>query len=413
MARAGWCMMRDVVEKRVLMLLENNPYPNDPRVLAEASALADAGYCVTVIAPAARGQSWHEVVDGVDAYRYPAPPAVSGLVGFLWEYGYAGVATLGLSVFIFLRRGFDIVHAHNPPDLFVFVAAVYKPFGVRFVFDHHDLAPEMYCARFGASSRKAIYRVLVWLERLSCRLADRVIATNESYRLVETQRDRVPRERITIVRNGPDLNHLRQVDPDPALRRTGQTTIGYIGAMGVQDGVDYLLRALKHLVCDLHRTDWFCVLIGDGAAWPRLRVLATELGLDDHVWFTGELSCREFLPYLSAADICVEPAPSNSYNDRCTMIKMMEYMALARPIVAFDLPEHRVTAGAAACYVQPNDELEFARALAHLIDHPERRALMGAFGRRRVESSLAWPHSVPHLLHAYRALFPDPTVATA
>lgn len=399
--------------KRVLMLLENNPYPGDRRVVSEASALSEEGYRVTVIAPAAPGERWHEVVDGVAAYRYPPPPALDGVLGFVWEYGYSVTASVALSMLVFCRDGFDVVHAHNPPDLFVFVAAFYKLFGARFVFDHHDLAPEMYCARFGVRSRAAIYRVLVWLERLSCRLADRVIATNESYRALEAQRDRVPRERITVVRNGPDLNRLRRVDPDPDLRRRGQTIIGYVGAMGVQDGVDYLLRALRHLVCDLHRDDFFCVLVGNGDAWPRLRALTSELGLEEHVWFTGMLSSTEFLPYLSAADICVEPAPSNPYNDRSTTIKIMEYMALAKPIVAFDLPEHRFTACDAACYVQPNDELEFARALARLMDNPERRAIMGALGRQRVESALAWPHSVPGLLEAYRALFTDRTAAAA
>jgi glycosyltransferase involved in cell wall biosynthesis len=271
----------------------------------------------------------------------------------------------------------------------------------------------MYCARFGVHSRGAIYRVLVWLERLSCRVADRVIATNESYRTLETERDQVPGERITIVRNGPDLNRLRQVDPDPELRRKGDTILGYVGAMGVQDGVDYLLRALRHLVRDLHRHDFFCVLIGHGDAWPHLRALASELELDGHVRFTGMLSAADFLPYLSAADICVEPAPSNPYNDRSTTIKIMEYMALAKPVVAFDLPEHRFTAGDAAWYVQPNDELEFARALARLMDDPDRRATMGALGRQRVESALAWPHSVPRLLEAYRSLLADRAPAPA
>jgi glycosyltransferase involved in cell wall biosynthesis len=235
-----------------------------------------------------------------------------------------------------------------------------------------------------------------------------VIATNESYMAVEVQRSQVPRERITIVRNGPNLDSLRKVDPDSGLRGKGKTIIGYVGVMGFQDGVDYLLRALRHLAYDLRRTDFFCVLIGNGDAWPGLRALSSELGIAEHVWFTGMLAQTEFLPYLSAADICVEPGPSNPYNDRSTTIKMMEYMALTKPIVAFDLPEHRYTAREAARYVQPNDELAFARALAQLMDDPDRRAAMGAFGRHRVESALAWPHSVPPLLMAYSTLFARP-----
>jgi glycosyltransferase involved in cell wall biosynthesis/peptidoglycan/xylan/chitin deacetylase (PgdA/CDA1 family) len=393
---------------RVLMLVENNTYPRDMRVQSEASTLTQAGYHVTVIAPAAPGEPWHAVVDGVVVYRYPAPPALNGVLGFIWEYGYSLAASFMLSIVVFLRRGFNVIHAANPPDLFVLVAAFYKLFGVRFVFDHHDLSPEMYCARFGARSNRFVYEVLLGFEKLSCRVADHVIANNHSYMALEVERDRVAPERITVVRNGPNLSTVRQVEPDPGLRRKGKTIIGYVGVTGFQDGVDYLLRALKHLVCDLGRTDFFCVLIGDGDAGPSLRMAATELGLGEYVWFTGLLPASECLPYLSAADLCVEPAPSNPYTDHSTTIKIMEYMALAKPIVAFDLPEHRFSAREAACYVQPSDELAFARALAQLMDDPERRHRMGAFGRERVESVLAWPHSVPSLLKAYRTVLSEP-----
>jgi glycosyltransferase involved in cell wall biosynthesis len=400
---------------RVLMLLENNAFPQDRRVSAEAIALTEAGHHVTVIAPALRGQPWREVENGITTYRYPAPPPVGGILGFVWEYTCSLAASFALSIWVFVRAGFDVVHSHNPPDLFVFIAAFYKVFGVRFVFDHHDLSPEMFYARLGGRRPNAIDRlihgVLVSLERLSCRVADHVIATNESYVAVETRRGRVPPERITVVRNGPNLGVIRPVDPDADLRRKGRAIIGYIGIMGVQDGVDYLLRALKHLARDLGRTDFFCVLVGDGDAWPGLKALAAELGLEEFVWFTGPLASERWLPYLCAADICVEPGPSNPYNDRCTALKIMEYMALSKPIVAFDLPEHRFTARDAACYVQPNDEREFARALAQLIDDRERRETMGAFGRRRVESTLSWPHSVPSLLSVYTGLLSDKTAA--
>lgn len=398
------------------MLLENNAFPYDRRVLMEATALTDAGYRVTVISPALPGQPWHEVHDGVRAYRFPAPPASQGILGYLWEYGYSMTAAFALSLLVFARHGFDVVHAHNPPDTFVFIAAFYKCFGVRFVFDHHDLSPEMYYARFegkGGKGNRFIYATLVWLERLTCRVADRVIATNESYKAIEMQRDRVPEGRISIVRNGPNLERVRRVPPDPDLRRKAKTIIGYVGVMGFQDGVDYLLRALAHLVNDLRRPDFFCVLIGTGDAWTRLRALTTELRLDEHVWLTGLISDADVLRYLSTADICVDPDPSNPFTDRSTMTKMMEYMALEKPIVAFDLPEHRFTAQEAAVYVRPNDELAFARALAALMDEPDRRRLMGSFGRRRVESVLCWHFSVPHLLETYKAVFPDGSVGEA
>jgi glycosyltransferase involved in cell wall biosynthesis len=394
------------------MLLQNNPYPQDRRVRPEAMALTDAGYHVTVIAPAAPGQPWHEVIDGVHAYRYPAPPGFDGVLGFAYEYAYCVSMTVLLSLMVVIRRRFDVVHAHNPPDLFVFVAAFYKLFGVRFVFDHHDLSPEMYRARFGGRSSRLVYRALIGFEKLSCRLADRVIATNESYKAVEMGRDGVPSGRITVVRNGPSLDRLRPVEPDQRLRRSGKVVIGYVGVMGFQDGIDYLLRALRYLACELGRTDFFCVLIGTGDARASLEALATELQLDELVWFTGAIPDSDLLRYLCAADICVDPDPSNPFNDRSSMIKMSEYMALGKPIVAFDLPEHRVTAQEAASYVSANDEAAFARALAELMDDPGRRARMGARGRERVETALAWPYSIPFLLQAYETLLGSATRAT-
>jgi glycosyltransferase involved in cell wall biosynthesis len=400
--------MKASAGSRIMMLLENNPYPQDDRVRRESVALIEAGYHVTVICPSGAGQPWREILNGVYVYRFPAPLAANGLLGYLWEYGYSTLAMLIISMFVFVRQGFDVVHTHNPPDTLVFVAGFYKLLGKRFVFDHHDLSPEMYYARFQGRGNRLLYHALVLLEQLSCRLADHVIATNQSYKLVEMQRGRVPEARITIVRNGPDLNRLRPVEPDPELRRKGRTIVGYAGVMGYQDGVDYLLRAIRHLVYDLGRNDVFCVLIGKGDAWASLKELAIELGIAEHVWFTGRVSDADLIRYLSSADICVDPDPSNPFNDRSTMIKMMEYMALKKPIVAFDLHEHRFTAQEAALYVRPNDELEFARALAQLMDDPALRQIMGASGRRRVETELAWPFSVQNLLRAYRALFALP-----
>jgi glycosyltransferase involved in cell wall biosynthesis len=312
---------------------------------------------------------------------------------------------------VFLGRGFDVIHAHNPPDAFVFVAAFYKLFGKCFVFDHHDLSPEMYCARFPGGGSQLVYRALVWLEKLSCRLADHVIATNESYKQVEMQRGGVSEERITVVRNWTDLHLRPPAKPAHTLRVMNKTIIGYVGVMGYQDGVDYLLRALHHLVHDLNRKDFYCVIIGTGAAWPGLRALAQQLALDEFVWFTGLISDDDVLRYLSAADICVDPDPSNPFNDRSTMIKMMEYMALGKPIVAFDLPEHRFTAGQAAVYAAANDELAFACALAYLMDHPDQRADRGDFGRRRIETQLAGPFVIPKLLEAYATVLPKPAGA--
>lgn len=388
----------------VLMLLENEPYPQDNRVRSEAKSLATAGYQVSVICPSAQEQPRREVLDGVSVYRFPAPRAANGFLGYLWEYGYSMAATFILSLLVLLREGFDVVHAHCPPDTFVFVAMFYKLLGKLFVYDHHDLAPELYCTRFRNGGNRIVYQSLVLLEKLSCRLADRVIATNESYRAMEMQRGHVPAERITIVRNGPELAELYPVKPDDALRQKASTILGYVGVMGPQDGVDYLLRALHHLIYDLNRSDVFCVIIGKGSMLPELKALAKELRVEEYVWFTEWIPDEDMIRYLSTVDICVDPDPSNAFNDRCTMIKMMDYMALGKPIVAFDLPEHRITAQNAAVYACPNKELDFAHQIIDLIDNPERRRRMGQIGRARIEMELAWQYQEKHLIDAYSTL---------
>jgi glycosyltransferase involved in cell wall biosynthesis len=389
------------------MLLENQPYPQDGRVRRESFTLAAAGYQVTVICPRNGKQPRHETVNGVRVLRYPAPPAGGGLLGYLFEYGYSTAISFLLSIWVALRGGFDIIHSHNPPDTMFVIGAFFKLFGKRYVFDHHDLSPEMYNARFDGKGNPIVFKALEILERLSCRVADRVIATNQSYREMEMRRDKVHPEKITIVRNGPELGRVKRVAPDAELRAKAPTIIGYVGIMGYQDGVDYLLRALQHLLYDLKRSDFFMVLVGTGDAWHDLRALSTKLGLDDHVWFTGTVSDEELRRYLSTADICVDPDPSNPFNDRSTMIKITEFMALEKPIVAFDLLENRFTAQDAAVFVTANDERAFAVALAELMDDPEPRARMGAFGRRRIEEELAWQHCSPKLLEVYASLQPD------
>jgi glycosyltransferase involved in cell wall biosynthesis len=394
--------------KRILMLLENAPYTRDRRVRREAVALTEAGYRVTVIAPARRGEPASEVLEGVRVERFSAPRPGDSVLGYAREYGVAMSRIFARSLRVLARDGFDAVHAHNPPDTFFLIALLYKLFGKRFVYDHHDLAPELYYARFPGRGKRLVYRALVALERLSFRAADHVIATNESSAATARERGRVPSRRITVVRNGPSEAWLNGAVPDPALRSRGVTIIGYVGVIGVQDGLDYLLRALAHLLHDLGRRDFYAVLIGSGDALEDLRKLSAELGVDEHILFTGFVDDeKQLLRYLAATDICVVPDPSNDYNDRSTMVKLMEYMALGKPIVAFDLPEHRVSAQDAAEFAPPNDEREFARTIAELMDDPERRRTMGEAGRRRVSAELAWPYSVPKLLRAYDSVFHD------
>jgi glycosyltransferase involved in cell wall biosynthesis len=386
---------------RILMLLENNPYPQDTRVRQEARSLVEADYQVTVICPSTREQTWRENLDGVCVYRFPAPFQASSFLGYLWEFGYSMVAIFILSLLVYFLHGFDVVHTHCPPDTFVIIAIFYKLLGKRYVYDHHDLAPELYNARFDQNGSKLVYNILLWFEKLSCQHADLAIATNESYKSVEIQRGHLSEDCISIVRNGPDLNYLQSLEINPFISRKGKLNIVYVGAMGFQDGVDYLLRALHLLVHDLSIPDFCCVLVGDGVALQGLKSLTEHLSLTNHVTFTGWVNYREAIDNIISADICVAPEPLNPYNDQSTIIKIMEYMALEKPIVAFDLKEHRVTAQDAALYAHPNDELDFAKRIAELMGNPEKRQRMGQSGKYRVETALAWKYQEKHLIEAY------------
>jgi glycosyltransferase involved in cell wall biosynthesis len=406
----------------VLMLVEGR-FPADIRVRNEAVTLAENGYRVTVIALAYSNEPFHEVAYGIPVYRIPRLNLFNKLpgrersamatllvrlqavVGYFAEYVYFTTACLALSLYIALKEGLDVIHAHNPPDTLFIVGAVHKLFGRKFVFDHHDLSPELYRSRYKTPSG-LVSRVLAMLERMSLRLADVAIATNESYRAIDIDRNGVDPKRVFVVRNGPNLRRVKLVEPDQALKQNGRVLLGYLGAMNPQDGLDYLLRALRYLEHDLGRTDFYCVLIGDGDSLDDLKSLAVDLGIADHVLFTGFIPDEQMVRYLSTADICLDPNPSSPLNDVSTWIKVMEYMALAKPVVSFDLKETRISAADAAVYVTPNDEAEFARAIARLMDDPAKRRQMGDYGRARVMSDLGWHVTSRNLLSAYGFLFP-------
>lgn len=393
------------MRKRILMLLENCSFPRDDRVRREARALASAGYRVIVIAPASGSQPRREVWEGVTVYRYRAPVEHVGFLGYLWEFGYSLITIFLLSLYVFFREGFDIIHAHQPPDLFAFIAAFYKFFGKKYILDHHDLAPDLYVARFRDRAKPIVTRTLVALERFACHLADRVIATNQSYRRVEIERDGVLPERITIVRNGPDSEELFKTVSDPFLRQYDKTIIGYVGVMGTQDGVDNLLRAMKYLVFDLGRKDVWCVLVGSGNALPELQSLSKELGITDYVHFAGWVDTQDGVRrYLNAMDICVAPEPADVYNQRSTAAKVMEYMAVGKPIVSSDLTEHRFSAQGAALYAHPGNSADFASKLKFLITHPEVQEKLGNLGFTRIQTQLAWQHQSRQLLNLYASL---------
>ncbi len=384
--------------KRVLILVENLSVPLDRRVWQESLALRGAGYEVVVICP--RGDTYdtepYAELEGIQIHRYALRPAVGG-IDYAREYGTAIWRSLRLA-----RRlgNFDVVQACNPPDLFFLVAKSLKRRGARFVFDQHDLVPELYLSRFGRG-KDAAYRALVALERRTYRLADVVIATNESYKRIAVERGGKRPEEVFVVRSAPSLDRFQQTDPNPTLKRDKPHLLCYLGVMGPQDGVDYALRALACL--RQRRDDWHAAFIGSGDEFEPMVALAAELGLDELVTFTGRLPDDDVCRYLSTADVCLAPDPLNALNNVSTMNKIVEYMAMSRPIVSFDLKEARVSAADAALYAQPNDDGAFADAIARLLDDPAERERRGRIGRERVEHALSWQHSARQLLAAYEA----------
>jgi glycosyltransferase involved in cell wall biosynthesis len=394
--------------RRVLILVENLPSPFDRRVWQEAGTLRDAGYTVSIICPQGRGyERRFEVIDDIHIHRYPLPVEGSGAAGYALEYAAALAWTFLLSLKVAFTRGFDVIHACNPPDLFAFIGAFFKPFGKKFLFDHHDLNPELYEAKFGR--RDLFYRTLLKLEYITFRTADVSIATNESYRRVAIERGRMAPERVFVVRSGPSLERLRILPADEKLKRGRRFLVGYLGVMGRQEGIHHLLEAARHIVRGLGREDVHFGLVGGGTALEELKALAARLGIEQYVTFTGRVPDAQMLAMLNTSDVCVNPDLANEMNDKSTMNKVMEYMALAKPIVQFDLTEGRYSAQQASLYARRNDPVDLGAKIVELLDDPARRAAMGEFGRRRVENELEWRHEAPKLLEAYAALWDEGT----
>jgi glycosyltransferase involved in cell wall biosynthesis len=389
---------------RVLMLVENLSVPFDRRVWLESCALADAGYDVTVICPYGDGveAAPYTELDGVRIHRFAPRWSSGSAVSYVLEYGVSLWNMARIALRLGRRRPFDVVHVACPPDALFLIALLLRPRGTRLVFDHHDLSPELIDVRL--QTRSSIWRqAALLLERASFALADVVISTNETYRRVALERGKVPYERTVIVRNNPDLATWVACAPDAALKRGKKHLLCYVGIMGPQDGVDYALRALAHLQAS-GRDDFHAAFVGGGDAQPACISLANQLGLCGVVEFTGFAGDATIRRYLSTADVCLAPEPKTAFNDASSMVKIMEYMAMGVPMVAFDLTETRYSAGAAAVYAVPNDELEFARLIAELLDDPSRRVEMAAVGRRRVRERFSWEQAREELLRKYEWL---------
>jgi glycosyltransferase involved in cell wall biosynthesis len=398
-------MERVFAGKGVLMIVQNLPVPFDRRVWMEATTLRAAGLDVAVICPKKKMYTAsYEVLDGVAIYRYPLLfEADRGVLGYITEFTYCWLATAVLSLKAYIRRPFHVIHACNPPDTYFALALLFRLFGVRFIFDHHDLSPEMYQAK-GGTPGGVLHRALVMLERLSMRSASLVIAVNESHREIAEHRHGIPPERLTIVRSGPRLGWGAGVQPEAALKNGRGHLVVYLGEMCAQDGVDHLLDAIEHYQTTYGKDVHF-VLVGGGPDRSRLMDIARYKGLTDTVTFTGRIPDADLWRYLATADVCVDPDPWTDWSDKSTMNKIIEYLAFGRPVVCFDLLENKRSGGEACRYVAPNDARAFARELHELLHDPERRARMSAIGTERFRTLLAWDNASTILVRAYASLF--------
>lgn len=409
-----------VLAGKILMIVEN-PYPQDTRVRNEATRLSAAGYKLTIIAKKYPKQVSKEMIDQIQIYRVPWFKVfdktteskskmltilfnIGTKLGYIIEYIYFTLSAFIYTLFVLLKEGFDVIHIHNPPNTLFLIGLFYRIIGKKFVFDHHDLSPELFLSRYNTHGG-LIYNILLLEEKLCLKSANVVIATNESYKAIDIKRGKKRPESIFIVRNGPDLKKFKIVPPEENIRKLGKQIFVYIGEMGPQDGVDYLLKSLAVLINEFNRKDFYCIIIGKGDAVPDLINLKNELNLDAFVKFTGHIPFDELLRKLASADICLDPNPSNPLNDQSTWIKIMEYMSFGKPIVSFDLRETRYSAQNAALYAKPNDIREYAKKIITLMDNPELRKEMGNYGKKRVEEELAWSVVSENLLLAYGVLF--------
>ena len=392
---------------RVLIIVQNLPVPFDRRVWLECQALVSAGYRVAVVCPKGRHDPSYQIIDGVKIYKYRPYAPGGSKVSFIAEYVYSFAATAWLALKARRSGRFAVIQACNPPDIFWPIAMFFRAFErTRFVFDHHDLSPELYLSRF-PEGPKLPYRGLRALERRTHRCADHVISTNDSYRDIAIARSGKAPSSVTVVRTGPDPDRLKRGPADPAQRRGRRFLAAYIGVMGPQDGVDIVVRAADIVVRELHREDIAFTLIGSGDCFEELVALRDELGLAGHVEFTGRAPDELVTQILSTADVGLSPDPKNPLNDVSTMNKSMEYMAFELPVVAFDLRETRVSVADAGVYVKPNDVREYAQAIVDLLDDEPKRAELGKLGRLRVEQELAWQHQKAAYLSVYRDLTTD------
>jgi glycosyltransferase involved in cell wall biosynthesis len=385
------------------MIVENHSYPYDTRVRLLSQSLKAAGFNISVICPRENEQKKFEVVDGINVYRYPSTRSGSGLVGFVWEFSYSTLMIFLYSIFIFFREGFDIIHSNNPPDTIVFIGIFYKVLGKKVVYDEHDLSPELYESRFGKRGGM-VYKILCFLEKLSARSADLVITVNESYQKIQIARTGIDPRKSVVIRNGPSPSRVYRVEPDEAIKNLNKTILYYVGVIGPQDGLDNLVYTVEILVNRLNHKSILCIVSGDGESLQSIKELVLKLNLEAYFLFTGRVYEVDLRRYLSTADICLDSSPFNPLNDISSMVKIMEYMAVGKPVVCFDLTENRYIAKGAALFAPSGDNQAFAQCIIKLINNHTLANELGAEGLKRINTELSWSFSAEKLVKAYYQL---------
>lgn len=391
-------------KKHVLIIVENLPVPFDRRVWQEANTLKENGVLVSVICPKMKGyEKPYEVINGIEIYRHPHPFEAHNSFGYVFEYTFALFWEFILGWKVFIKKRFQVIHGCNPPDLIFLISLCFRIFGVKYVFDHHDINPELYVAKY---NRKGFfYKLTLIFERLTFVSADYCIATNQSYKEIAIKRGKVKEDRIVVVRSGPNLDRLKLLPPDRKYFKGRKYLIGYVGVIGDQESLDLLLESVKYIVS--LRQDIQFAIIGDGTSLNKIKCISMQMGLAEYVDFYGRVSDMLLISILNSADICVNPDKATEMNNLSTMNKIMEYMALKKPIVQYDLKEGRFTAQEASLYAKCDDPIDFAEKIIRLVDNSELRKKMGEFAYERVINELSWHHESVKLIKLYNFIFKD------
>ena len=392
------------LKRGILIIVENLPVPFDTRVWQEATTLVENGYTVSVICPKGKGYDKEfEVLQGVNIYRHDLPTEGNGLVGYIREYGTALKEQIRLAKKVYKEVGFNVIQGCNPPDNIYMVANRFKKYGVKYVFDHHDICPELFEAKF--KKKGLLYQSQIFLEGKTYKNCDIAFVTNESYKKIAIERGKMNPKNVFVLRSGPKLERLKIQKPKNEIKRGKRYMVGYLGVIGQQEGIEYLLEAAKYIKESKGRNDIFYGIVGGGPHLEALKQKCKEMKIDDIFEFTGRVSDQVMLDYLNTADVCVNPDEYNEMNDKSTMNKILEYMALGKPIVQFDLTEGKYSAQKASLYAKPNDSKDLAEKIIFLLDNEEKRVEMGQYGMNRIKNELSWEHTSKELLRGYDSLF--------